>query len=280
MIARLLLMGSLMLSASALQAENYAWDFRNGHFDNLSLVPMGAGAVKLLLPAKDGLRISVPAGYNVRTVGFSPRFKIHGDFELVIEYTIVNRTPPESGFGSGPSLYLSTGSTAAAAASLGRLLRPDGRDVYGVFAARVEDGKRIPTARLFDVPDAASSRYGRLQLKRLGNQIDYSVADGLDSPLRSLASLAVSDDDVSLVRIGLSQSDQQSAASMVLHSVRIEADELPHLPSEQSRTAQLYRPRYQPSPPPRSYRWLWQSLLALGFTGVLVAWIWKRRQSS
>lgn len=58
--------------ASPAHCETYAWDFRNGHFDNLSLVPMGPGAVNLLRPSRDGLQIIIPAGYDVKTVGFSP----------------------------------------------------------------------------------------------------------------------------------------------------------------------------------------------------------------
>ncbi len=279
MIARLILAGTFALTASSVSAASYSWDFRNGHFDNLSLAPMGSGAVNLLRPTTDGLRITVPAGYDVKSVGFSPRFKISGDFAITVEFTLLNRTQPKAGFGSGPNIYLSMGSTKDAAASLGRQLRPDGRDVYGVFAARVDDGQRVPTAKLFNVPPAATtSKTGKLQLQRVKNEITYSVADDYYSTPRPLVTLPVSDADVTLVRVGLSQSDVQSAAAVVLHNIRIEASELPQLPSEQSRTAQLYRPRYQPPPAPKSYRWLWQSLVALLVTGGFALWLWRRRR--
>ena len=278
MILRLILATSCVWVSSPVLAATYAWDFRNGHFDNLSLVPIGAGAVNLLRPHTDGLHISVPAGHDVKSVGFSPRFKVSGDFEITLDFTIVNRTPPKSGHGSGPNLYLSMGSTKDAAALLGRQLRPGGRDVYGVFAARVENGQRIPTAKLFDVPSAAATRTGRLRLQRTQAEITYSVADEQSPTFRPVATLPVSADDVTLVRVGLSQSDAQSAAEIVLHKIVISANELPELPSEQSRTGQLYRPRYQPPPTPRSIRWLWQSLAALLVSSALAYWLWKRRQ--
>jgi len=280
MIVRLILAVACLSVISPARAESYRWDFHNGHFDNLSLVPAGPGAVNLLQPTRAGLRISVPAGHDVKTVGFSPRFRIHGDFEIAIEFTILNRTKPKAGYGTGPSLYLSMGSTSDPAASLGRQLRPDGRDVYGAFAARVEEGKRIPTARLFDAPRAATSITGRLQLRRTGAEVTYSAADNNYSPPQPLVTLPVSDADVTMVRIGLNQSDPQSAAVIVLHNLRIEAEALPQLPTEQSRTAQLYRPRYQSPPPPRSSRWLWQSLTALLLTTLLSLWLWHRRRSS
>jgi hypothetical protein len=269
-----------MVTTCSAAADTYSWDFRNGHFDNLSLVPMGAGAVNLLQPTNEGLRITVPAGHDVKAVGFSPRFVISGDFEITAEFKIVRRTQPKSGYGSGPSLYLSMGSTKDSAASLGRQLRTDGRDVYGVFAARVEEGQRIPTARLFDVPPANKSMTGQLRLTRTGQDINYSIADSSKSAYRSLVTLAVSDADVTMLRVGLAQSDPQSAAVIVLQSIQIDAQKLLQLPSEQSRTAQLYRPRYQPPSQPTSYRWLWQTFTALLITGVFATWWWKRRRSS
>jgi hypothetical protein len=263
----------VVVSASA-QAATYEWDFHNGHFDNVSLVPMGNGAVNLLAPTNAGLRITVPAGHDIKAVGFSPRFTLRGDFEITAEFTIVSRTPPKSGHGTGPSVYLSTGSTQDPAASLGRLLRPDGRDIHGLFAARLDEGKRIPTAKLINVPNAKSMT-GKLQLRRTKDQITYSTADGRGSALRELATLPFSDGEVTMLRIGVSQSDSQSGAVVVLHNVKIEAAELPHLPSEPSRTGQLYRPRYQAPPAPPSRRWLWQSLVALGVA--LAAGLWWRK---
>lgn len=276
MLPRMILAGYFLVMAAPLPAASYSWDFRNGHFDNLSLVPLGPGAVNLLRPTTDGLRITVPAGYMVKSVGFSPRFQISGDFEITVEYTVLKRSRPESGFGTGPSLYLSMGSTEDPAASLGRLLRPDGQDRYGVFAARVDEGRRIPTARLFDVPSVSTTKPGRLQLKRSKQEITYSVSEDTYSDLRTLVVLPVSAADVSLVRIGLSQSDLQSSGEMILHYIRIDADALPHLPSEQSRTAQLYRPRYLAPPVPKSFRWLWQTLAAVLVACGFAVWLWRR----
>jgi len=261
--------------ASPAHCETYAWDFRNGHFDNLSLVPMGPGAVNLLRPSRDGLQIIIPAGYDVKTVGFSPRFKIKGDFEITLEFTILSRTLPLSGFGTGPSLYLSTGSTHDSAASLSRVFRPDGRDLYGAFAAQVKDGLRQPSAKLFEAP-FGQPLTGKLQLKRIKQDIHYSVADHAWSPLREIAILPMAESEVTLLRIGVSQSDPNSAAKVILHNIQVQADNLPHLPSKELRTAQLYRPRYQPPPGPQSRRWLWQLLAACGMASIGGLWGWRR----
>ena len=194
---------------------------------------------------------------------------------MSIDYSIKNWTQPESGFGSGPTIYISMGTTDDPAASINRRLRPDGRDVYGVFAARIEEGNRIPTAKLFDVPNK-SVMDGKLQIQRINGEIIYSAADDLQSEFHELAKLLVSDSDVSLVRMGLEQSDPKAAATVLLHRINLEADELPHLPSEQARTALLYRPRYLPPEEPISYRWLWQTLVALLVGGITGIWMWRR----
>ena len=95
---------------------------------------------------------------------------------------------------------------------------------------------------------------------------------------RSLATVVVSDADVTMVRVGLSQSDPQSAADILVHNISITATALPELPSDESRTAQLYRPRYQPPPALKSYRWLWQSVAGLIVLAAAVTWLWKRRR--
>lgn len=259
-------------------ADDDYWDFRNGHFDNLSLLPMGPGAVNLLRPTDTGLNVTAPAGYKVGFVGFSPKFKISGDVEITVGFTIKQRTQPKSGFGSGPTVYVSMGTTKDAAASVSRVLRKDGRDAYGLFGARVEEGERIPTAKLFDAPKTKNAITGQLTLARKGNEIRYSIADSSYGELRELGSLEVSDEDLTLVRIGLNQSDADSAAEIVLHDVLIVADELPQLPSAQARTAQLFRPRYLRAEEPASYTWLWCLVAGLVAGGGLVFWLWKRRR--
>jgi hypothetical protein len=259
-------------------AAQYSCDFRKSHFDNLSLVASGPGAVNLLKPSGEGVRVTVPAGQAIKTLGFSPRFPIRGDFEIQLECEIRNRTQPKSGFGSGPQVYLSMGSTQDAAASLGRQLRPDGRDVYGIFAAQVVDGKRLPTARLIDVPKTLKTGEVRLQLRRVGENITYCVAEDGGKDLRELATLPVSAADVTFLRLGAAQSDVDSSVSLVIRSIQISADELPQLPSARSRTAQFFRPGYQPPLHQPSFRWLWQAAIAAALLAGLTGWLRVRRR--
>ena len=258
--------------AAAWDAE-YHWDFQTGHFDNQSLVPMGRGAVNLMRPGPDGLRVFVPAGKHVESVGFCPRFKVRGDFEITVTYKVLKWTTPESGHGVGPSIYLRTDSEGPPAAALGRVQRADGKHVYATFAARMVDGDRQTQARLFET----GTIEGGLRMVRSAETLQYLVADQPDADFRLLYEIELNDEELAMVRISVNQSDDATAADVLLKDLTIRAGDLPHLPSAQSRTAQLYRPRYHPEPRPPTRAWLWSSLGAVVLLIACAAWYWLKQ---
>lgn len=255
---------------AALEAE-YRWDFQTGHYDNQSLVPMGRGAVNLLRPGPGGLRIRLPAGKHVSSVGFSPRFKVRGDFEITVTYQILKWTTPESGYGVGPSIYIVTESEGPSAAELGRVQRVGGKHVYSTFAARMDDGERKTKVRLFETV----ATEGSLRLERSGETLRYLVADPPNADFRLLTEAQLDEKELVMVSIAVKQSDDATSADVLLKELTIRAEQLPHLPSEQSRTDQLYRPRYHTEPEPPSRAWIWSLLSA---TVLLIAvGVWYRR---
>lgn len=255
-------------------ADSYEWDFANGHFDNVSLVPLGRGAVNLLRPSAEGLHIRLPPGEKVDHVGFSPRFKISGDFQITLTYDVKRWHVPETGYGIGPALFLSTDAEQQPAVEINRLLRPGGKSVYTAYLAKPVDGERKGSVRFFDTQVTR----GKLRLERIGPTIRYSVLENPSTEFRVLHEAEFNSADVTLVRAGLKQSDTKTPAEITISHIAITADDLPHLPSEQARTERLYIPRYIPPPAPRSYAWVWQLLTAsailVGFTG----WVIRRRR--
>lgn len=264
--------GAVLLLASArLPGAEYRWDFRTGHFDNLSLEPLGKGAVNLLRPTPRGLQLTLPIGKTAPFVGFSPRFKLRGNFEISMAFTIEQMTTPESGSGSGVSIYVTTETPGQPAATVGRLRRVGDKNVYNTFTATVDDGERRTSVKLFET----SADSGTLRMQRIGEEVTYSVAEA-GGPVRELVTVPFDAADVILLRFGLNQSDPQSSVRAYVHEITIQADELPHLPSEQDRTAQLYRPAYQPPPTPADHTWIW-SLAAAGAVGAAGGvWAWRR----
>lgn len=271
MLLRLLTVALFLLGTAALRGADYRWDFRTEHFDNLSLVPLGPGAVNLLRPTPRGLQISLPVGKPAAFIGFSPRFKVRGDFDISMSFEIEQVTTPESGHGSGVSIYLTTESPGQPAANLGRLRRIGGKNVFNTFTANVVEDRRQTAVKLFDT----TAESGTLCIRRIGPEVVYMISEGSD-PSRELVSTPFDTADVILIRFGVNQSDPQSFVRAYVQEISISADELPHLPSEQDRTAQLYRPAYQLPPKPPDRTWIW-SLVAAGLIGAAGGvWIMRR----
>jgi hypothetical protein len=258
MLLRLTTLVLLLVTTAVLRGAEYRWDFRTGHFDNLSLEPHGKGAVNLLRPTERGLQISLPVGKPSGFVGFAPRFKVRGDFEISLTFEIEQMTTPESGYGSGVSIYVTTESEGQPAANLGRMRRVGGKDVLSTFTANAVDGKRQTSVKLFDT----TADSGTLRIQRTGAEVIYLVSEE-GGPVRQLISTPFDTGDVILLRFGVNQSDPQSFVRACVQEISITADELPHLPSEQDRTAQLYRPAFKPPPTPPDRTWIW-TLVAAG----------------
>ena len=261
--------------SSAVRAdESYSWNFLTEHFDNVSLVPHGKAAIKLLRPRKDGLHIVIPADEDIGFSGFAPRFQISGDFEMILGWMIKTWKKPESGYGTGPSLYLTTEGEFQPAASLGRVLRANGRSVYSLFLARGVDGERRTSVRMFD----SEAEGGRLRIKRTGKMLEFAVSDVYSTGFKVLDEQEFTAGDVNLLRAGLQQSDSSAHTEVILTWFSVHATDLPHLPSEQERTEPLYAPRYNPPPATVSYAWLWQSIGAASLAGATIIWFVRRRR--
>ncbi len=265
----------ILFSITSVQAEKqYSWDFTTEHFDNVSLVPHGPAANKILHPKKDGLHITIPAREKIKFSGFTPRFQVSGDFEISMSWSITTLTKPKEGYGSGPSLYLTTEGKHQPAASLSRLIRRDGRSVYSVFVAREVDGERKISVRIFDT----QSKSGILRITRKEKRLIFSVSDsGLEKDFKIIDEQEFNDGTLNLLRAGLQQSDSSARSQIIIPHFAVKANDLLHLPSEQARNEPLYAPRYNPPPKPVSYAWIWQSLIAISIAGGTVFWFVKRQ---
>jgi hypothetical protein len=261
-------------SALARADSEYNWNFQSSRFDNLCLAPHGKAAIRLLHPRDDGLHIEIPARADITFVGFTPRFKLSGDFEVTLEWSIKRWSRPSTGYGTGPSLYLTTEGEFQPAASISRVLRADGKSVYSVFIARGVMGERKSFVKMFN-SDALN---GKLRISRAERTLQFAVVDGKSADFRLLHEQEFVKGDVNLLRAGLQQSDSIAASEAVIRSFSVHAGDLPLLPSEQkSATQPLYTPRYNPPPTPVSYAWLWQLLVASALALAVLFWLVRRR---
>lgn len=278
-IGILVLLGFVSVGTSAEvheYSQEYSRNFQSDGFDNRSLALIGKGATSLIQQTEEGVLISVPAGPKVKSVGFAPRFVIQGDFEITVGYEIKAWDRPKEGYWIGPTLYISTEGEGDPAAELGRLHTAGDKDVHSTFARAFIDGSRQKSVRKFP----AKTMRGQLRMRRQGDALSFEVrGDWLDEPFKVLRTTDFNTEDIRLVRVAIKRNDHAAGIRAVLHSLRIRADELPQLPSEQAASEQLYRPMYHP--PPRRSSWVWATAFTTGAVLVMlggVAWFIRRRR--
>ena len=212
----------------------YSCDFASQGFDHALLRPTRVG----MQPSDQGLVADIPAGEDVSVVGFKSRFRIRGDFEVSVGYEVREWSLPREGRGVGPAVYLFT-KPPRAAAELSRLLRVDGRHVYGTFTAVAANGERLKKARTFD----AQTLRGRLRLRRHKHLLFFEASDDSpQSPFRVLRETEFSEEDVVVLRVAVKQSDPRASANVVITDLRILADELD--PPERALRRQAIRTRW------------------------------------
>lgn len=269
--AALVLACSLCVAADdSRYAAVYSRNFSTEGFDNLCLEPFGKGATSLMRESGDGLRVSLPRGPEISSVGLAPRFIIRGDCRVTVEYEIRVKSEFSKGSGVGPAIYLTTANEMTA--ELSRIRTPSGEDLYSTFARAVVDGEPRKSARKFPTDTVQ----GQLRVRRAGRTLHFETRpDWNEGPFEEIDEMDFSEDDLTLLRLAVKRSDPNAVLQVVFRKVEICAAELPHLPSSASRTGHLYRPSYHP--PVSSIRLLTPPiLLATAGVVVIAAGLWFR----
>ena len=214
------------IGSGALGAE-YEVDFSNSRFDNARLRLMGPGAPTLVRPSPDGLVISMPRGSNADEVGFAPRFSLRGDFEITLQYELLQIAQPKEGYGVGPTVYIITVSEEEDAATVGRMHRVEEGQVHSTHLARTPggEGRRHHDVRFFE----NDTRRGLLRLTRVGDQLRFAASAGGEADFRTLRELRFSTGDVRLVRVALMRNGAgpEIPAEVRLKHFSIRADQFP-----------------------------------------------------
>ncbi len=127
-------------------------DFRGGEYDHRALMLLGGNAKKYVQAKRGGLTIRIPAGLkNPAAVGISPRFVIHGDFEITATIAIVQADQPIRGYGVAAALWVETDTPTEEAVTIERGIIP--REGERFTSTRISGPQE---ARKYDVRRARS----------------------------------------------------------------------------------------------------------------------------
>lgn len=181
--------------------EEIRQNFSGGAVSETLFRRVGPGPMRFMKTHPTGLRVTLPGDVAVPPVGVASRLAVHGDFEITATYQILKLGKPSGGHGAGVRLWIGMASPAAAAATLGRIVRPQDGDVYLTdHGFKAPDGKRAHQ----ELDLSTSAKAGKLRLTRSGSTLVYLAADGLGSEFQELR--------------------REKFGSAPLHGVRIAAD--------------------------------------------------------
>ena len=163
------------------------------------------------------VEISIGPDDETQSVGFGPVEKLSGDFEVRGEYELEIALHPTAGFGSGPTIYLTTRSELKNTALIGRLNRVSDGDFISAYWANTVNGQRRHHPQLSPAKDLS----GVLQLRRTGDTLVYSVGQTWNGPLREIRSVEIGDEDVNYLRIGVDRGGDRQPVRVRWKQVRI-----------------------------------------------------------
>lgn len=206
-------------------AAEFHQDFRNAALDTRTMARVGGYAEEFVRPDKEGLRIRIPPGLNnPEAVGVGPRFRIRGDFEITVSFSIVKADQPIRGYGVAATLWAETTNPTRDAVTIERGIIPKEGERF--TSTHVTGPSRT---RKYDVRRArAQFRSGKLRMEREGAKVTTSYADG-DKPFRALRTVNLGPEDVALLRLGAETGMSDHSVEIRLEDLTIRALALPGL---------------------------------------------------
>jgi hypothetical protein len=212
------------LTYPAAAAEEYGQSFRGRSFDLHLFRPTGSNVHQVMSIDPRGLRITLrPDHSNKLPVGLILRPGVRGDFEITMGFNIIRVDKPTAGNGAGVSIWINTTSVAREAATIARMVRPNGESVFVAHRAiTLPDGKREYHG---GAPAAAEGLSGQLRLVRKGNVLTYLAAQGENAVFQELYQTEFTTEDLETVRFAVEDGGSPTAVDARIEAVSIRSDD-------------------------------------------------------
>jgi hypothetical protein len=246
---------------SGASAAEIGQDFRGKPYDPALFRLTGPNAAGSIQSDSRGLRITLTEEHGLRpAVGLALRTGIKGDFEITMEFELIQVAEPVGGNGAGVSIYITMVSYSQEAATIWRVSRKGGAQVFASHRASTgPDGKRVHQGGEPLVTQATS---GKLRLIRTGSMLAYRVAESSSEAFHDLFEAEIGEDDISMVRFAADNGGSATLVDVRIVEVKIASDD--------AGAPDML--------PPRPSRWpLWTGI---GVGVVALAggyWFWRRR---
>jgi hypothetical protein len=208
--------------ASGADTEQFAWDFRQG-IDSENMRLMGGAAQPDLCMATDqGLRFTIPPGQDrIVHSGLRLPFRVQGDFQVTVGYTIFSMPRAEPGCVAG--LKVAVWDVEEQWASIERQHRAELGETYMLHRAHKEGGRYRHEVE--HVP--AGSQSGKLRLQRSGSTLRLAVAEGPSDEFVELRTMEFTSNDLADVRLAAQTEGSMTGIDVAWTEVEIRTDAPP-----------------------------------------------------
>jgi len=212
------------LEATPVSAAEFTYDFRGRPYDPKEFRPTGSNHRKVVRTTPNGLRISLPADHvNSLPVGLVVAFGVQGDFEITMDFELLDVPQPQSGHGAGVSLYVTMISPTHEAATIGRWRRPNDQQIVSAHRATTpEDGKR----QHFGESAATEALSGKLRLVRNGTTLSFQFAPDESNIFREFFTSEMGSADLESVRIAADNGGTPTKVDVLIKSIAIKGGDL------------------------------------------------------
>ncbi len=240
LMAPALLSGAIACSQRAPEERTYPYDvnydFRGKPLPKEMHV-LSSELVHFVHSEPEGLRITLPKDRTeLQPLVLGTRFGLEGDFEITVTLEILDAEPPPTGYGAGATFFINKQDKPGAGATIGRLLRPNGKDILLVDHV-FGKGHNPPHEA---VESLSTDKRLRMRFKRTGAKLSYHVAPGLqDTKFEELWATNFGTDDIRQVIMIVTTGKQPAGIDVRWIDLRIRSagvhGPMPPMPTEPSR---------------------------------------------
>jgi len=249
----------LVACAGSSTAEEFTRSFQGNAYDPDDFKPTGKFREAMRIEP-EGLRITLsPVHGSKKPVGLVRSTRIRGDFEITMEFEVLQVDRPTAG-DAGLGVYIAMVSPTNEAASIGRLVRPKGENVFVTHRAYTPTGmKRIH----YEKATRTEVGTGKLRLVRTDTTLHYLVAKGDSNLFEEIDNVPLESAEVDSVRFAANNGKSDTAVDVRIKHVSIRGDEADSVSASETRG------------------WaLWLAMCALVLVAGSVYWLWRRRSRS
>lgn len=253
------------------------FNFRDRQWDRRAFDPSGASPW-LVKSEAEGLRIRLPENTGaIGHVGTMSKFRIHGDFEAIATYEILQIEKPILPKFYGGAMLITEFVDSPEHTNLRRERHADGNDYYTPHRHSLSAQEQVETA-MQHIPTQAMK--GQMVLVRRGGTMYWLARDDGQPDFRVLQQGPCAQQDVSTLKLAIDSWGTQSLTDLRWLDLTIRAESLPNLPSELLRKpTEIVAASVAPPPVPRvQWHWWLVTTLALGIT--VVGLIRRRRRTA